>query len=73
MWYIAVSYTHLKYGDGTIRAAFTGQYELTQRAAAQQYGAPAYQSHAPVSYTHLIAADAVLMIPFLRDIMRKGQ
>ncbi len=36
---------HTQYGDGTVCAAFTGQYELTQRAAAQQHGAPAYQSH----------------------------
>ena len=39
------AYHHTQYGNGGICAAFAGQYQLTQRAAAQQHGAPAYQSH----------------------------
>ena len=40
------AYHHTQYGNGGIRAAFAGQYQLTQRATAQQDGTPADQGHA---------------------------
>ena len=34
------------YGDGGVRVAFAGEDELTEGAAAEKYGTPAYDAHA---------------------------